>query len=395
MQKRLIETAVEMGFFPLVVDMNENAPGFQLDVEPLISDISKPDETLLKVREFFNEKKESPLACLTCGTDFSYTVAVINDFYKLNGVSTESARLASNKILMREVFKKNGLEQPKFIGLKKIEDFEGLPFPFPCIVKPSDNMGARGVKIIDNETSLKEYLATAFSFSKKGEIIIEELVLGSEYSLDALVMNGEIYISGFADRLIAHAPFRVEIGHHLPSRAPSNVKIEVIETFKKAVEALGIVDGFAKGDVFFDLQKKRGSIGEIAARLSGGFMSSYTYPLSSGVNLMKNAIYLALGDYSKIDLKEETSFYCLERAIISTETGVIESIKGIEEAKKLEGVANIFLLKEKNSFICPPRNNTEKIGNIIVRHSSFDEAEKITQKALSLIRVKVKPDLSE
>ena len=36
-------------------------------------------------------------------------------------------------------------------------------------------------------------------------------------------------------------------------------------------------------------------IGELAARLSGGFMSAYTYPLSSGVDLMKAAIEVASG----------------------------------------------------------------------------------------------------
>jgi len=62
---------------------------------------------------------------------------------------------------------------------------------------------------------------------------------------------------------------------------------------EEGIKALGINMGCAKGDI--KITSDGPKIGELAARLSGGFMSAYTYPLSTGVDLMRAAIEIALG----------------------------------------------------------------------------------------------------
>jgi biotin carboxylase len=72
-------------------------------------------------------------------------------------------------------------------------------------------------------------------------------------------------------------------------------------------------------------------VGEIAARLSGGFMSAYTYPLSTGVNLYRGAILIAFGEEPD-DLEPKLNLVCIERSLIAS-PGKIVSISGVRRSK--------------------------------------------------------------
>ena len=138
--------------------------------------------------------------------------------------------------------------------------------------------------------------------SISGKLVVEEYMDGPELSLDALIFNGHIQVTGIGDRIIQRAPYFVEVGHTLPSNQPQEKLNLATELFCSAIKALGIDIGAAKGDI--KLTKDGPKVIEIAARLSGGWMSTYTYPLATGVNLMKAAIEIALGE-TPTDLKKK------------------------------------------------------------------------------------------
>jgi hypothetical protein len=66
-------------------------------------------------------------------------------------------------------------------------------------------------------------------------------------------------------------------------------------------------------------------------------MSSHTYPLSSGVDLYKRAIQIALGEEPE-PIKEDFQYVCIERGILSRQ-GKLIAIDGIEEAKRFREYA--------------------------------------------------------
>ncbi|HOV15878.1 MAG TPA: alpha-hydroxy-acid oxidizing protein, partial [Spirochaetota bacterium] len=141
------------------------------------------------------------------------------------------------------------------------------------------------------------------------------------------------------------------------------------------------------GDI--KVTKSGAKIGEIAARLSGGFMSAYTYPYSSGVNLIHNAIDIALG-FPPSNLKPTRNWVSIEKAIIP-ESGVITEIKGIEDAYKIEGFKNIFLNVKIGDEFKEPTSNVEKAGNFIVVKETRDKAletVKEVEKTINIITKK-------
>ncbi len=100
----------------------------------------------------------------------------------------------------------------------------------------------------------------------------------------------------------------------MPSQLPDDVQQAACEVMRKGIVALGIDNGCAKGDI--KLTRHGPMIGELAARLSGGFMSAYTYPLSTGVDLIRAAIEIALGQEPG-NLEPLHHRVSIERAIIT------------------------------------------------------------------------------
>jgi len=389
LQVPLIQTAASLNIKTIVTDYNPNAYGLKIADYPVIISTRDVDGTVRIAKEL--RKKIRIDGVMTVGTDASKTVAAVANTLGLPGIKFEDAECASNKIKMRTRFKENNVPIPDFYPVwtysEAIEAFKKLKKP--VVIKPADNMGARGVRRIDKEEELSEAFEDAKNNSPSGEIIIEEYMEGDELSIDSLVYNGNVYITGVADRIIEYPPFFVETGHIMPSQKPSHIIDEAIKVMKEGIRALGINIGAAKGDI--KVTKNGIKIVEMAARLSGGFMSTYTFPYSTGINLMKVAIKIALGERpDEEELKPKWNKVSIERAIIP-KPGIIKEIRNIEDAEKIPGVKNIFITKEIGDEITVPRNNVEKAGHVIVVADDFKTAWEIANKALNTVEVYTEP----
>jgi len=133
-------------------------------------------------------------------------------------------------------------------------------------------------------------------------------------------------------------------------------------------------------------------IGEIAARLSGGYMSGWTFPYSSGFELTKEAMKIALGipsDFSNITEIPSTKF-SHERAFISI-PGKIKKIYGEEKAWASPFVKNIFFRVKEGSEVDFPRNNVEKCGNVISSSKERELSKKGAESAVAQIVLRLEP----
>lgn len=331
----------------------------------------------------------------TAATDFSASVAWVAERLGLPGLPYEVALNASSKLRMRRLFRSNGVPSPRFVELES----GAAPDPaairaalrLPAVVKPIDNMGARGVRRIDDWSELEPALADARGFSRQGTVIVEELIAGPEYSIDSLVVGGRLIPCGLASRHVKFPPFFVEVGHTLPSDLPPERERELVAVFARAVAALGIVDGVAKGDVFYTADGP--VIGEIAARLSGGYMSGWTFPLASGLELTRAALYLAMG-LPLPDLAPTLDRVSAERAFVAI-PGVVaafEGIEGIEADYRLDG---LFLRAAPGVRTVFPRNNVEKAGNVIAAADSRAEACRRAERAVAAVAIRMAPGDAE
>ena len=367
MQIPAIRIAREQGWFVMAADGNREAPGTALCDRFFHIDL-KDQDALLSAAVAYRDKGLLD-GVFTAGTDFSAVVAWLAERLSLPGIPCEAALNATDKGRMRERFREAGVASPRFVVVRGIKPGD-VPFPPPWVVKPVDNMGARGVLRVDSEQALDDALAGALKNSRCGSAIIEEYMNGPELSLDGLIHRDRLIRCGCADRHITMDPYFVEIGHTMPSSLPDDEVDAAWAILEKGARALGIVMGAVKGDI--KITESGPMVGEIAARLSGGFMSGWTYPYASGREVTLGALRIALGMDPGL-VEPEKALFSAERAFISI-PGEVSGISGVREAEERVGVKNVFVLKQPGTRAVFPRNNVEKWGNVISQGRTREEA---------------------
>ena len=420
MQKPAILSCKNLGYESVVVDANPNALCVPLADNFYPVDL-KDKEAILELAEKINSESGSDdgiAAVFTAGTDFSASVAFVSEKLGLSSHSYEACLNASDKVRMRGCFSRCGVPSPSFEQIDS-EDFvrvrkdvESGKVEFPKVVKPCDNMGGRGCRLVRGKEEFESAISSAIKNSRTGRAIFEDYMEGDEYSIDSVVYNGTLTITGFADRHIFYPPYFIEMGHSLPTAVDTRKKNELIATFALGIKALGLTCGVAKADIKYT--KNGPMIGEIAARLSGGYMSGWTFPYSSGVNLTQTAMTVALGKepsdlvagrvplpwqpHSSVGNQEqpfeifeiESLRFSAERAWISI-PGKVSKIYGLEKVKNSAFIRDVLPRVKEGIKVDFPRNNVEKCGNIIAvsdcRRYSYDAAE----KAVSKITVRLEP----
>jgi len=392
MQGPAIRIAKELGFFTVVLDGSSAAPCVAMADRFEQIDLKDKED----VETFARSMRDGPDGLggiVTAGTDFSATVAWVAERLGLPGIPYETALNASDKGRMRFCFKKAGLPSPEYATITVADEPEGfsLPAPFPLVVKPVDNMGGRGCRRVNNCGEFCEATADALLFSRSGRAIVEAFMEGPEFSVDAIVYRGEITICGLADRHVFFPPFFIEMGHTMPSSVPEGQQRAILDTFCDGVRALGLADGenigAAKGDI--KLTPAGPMIGEIAARLSGGYMSGWTYPYSSGTESIRAAILAAMGREpgNLAPLKTWTS---AERAFISI-PGTVKAISGTEAALGAPHVRDLFMRAAKDAKVGFPENNVSKCGNVISAAPDRATAVEAAEGAARSILIRLDP----
>lgn len=396
MQGVAIREAKNLGLFVIAVDGNPNAVCVsEADVFEHI-DLKNTDELVSFAKKIQKERGLS--AVFTTATDFSYAVAKIAEACGLKSHSVAACEKSTNKYLMRKCFEDKGINSVKFFKVTKdtLNDIEkslnDSKLNFPLVVKPVDNMGARACKKVLTLEELIFAIKKALPYSKSDSVIVEEFIAGKEYSIEGFIIDKHFYVTAIADRHICFSPYFVEMGHSIPSNSNEMDCENVSNVFEQASKALGLSYGVCKGDIF--LSEGKAYVGEIAARLSGGYMSGWTVPYSSGINVTKLAILLALGESETVKseleklqlppLREHTKSFCAERAWISI-PGTIKKIYGLEEAKKIKGIKNIFPRAGLGDAVVFPTNNVEKCGNVLAIGTTYKKASRRAKKACKKI----------
>ncbi len=411
MQRPAYEAAQRRGWRAVAVDRDPHSSSRALASDFLQVDIADHEEVARLAAEY---AQLNPVhGVFTCGTDFSYSVAVTAKRLGLPGMPPEVALRASNKELMRDCFHHGSIPSPPHRALPDFSDatlaavVEDLGFPL--VVKPVDNMGARGIRLVHDKNQLQAAVQLAVGQSRTGRVILEQLIDGPEYSIDALVFDGRIVIVGVGDRHIFFPPYFVEMGHTIPTVLSGSEYATLIEGFRSAVRVLGIEYGAAKGDVF--LSDGKAVVGEIAARLSGGYMSGWTFPAAASFEPVEAAMELALGlrprnlPDSIDDIRPHKT--SAERAWISI-PGTVKEVLGLPSAEnsldnRVHNSTNLraeekaaeliacFPRVESGSSVSFPTNNVEKCGNIITCSDQRETAIRQAENYIRAIIIRLEP----
>jgi len=393
MQEPAIRAAKELGWIAVAVDGNPRAPAAGLADRFLHVDLKDREGLAAAARGIRSELGLDGV--FTAGTDFSASVAYVAAELGLPGIPPEAALRASDKLAMRAAFEAAGVPSARFAAVSSASDIEAAlgSIGFPLVVKPADSMGARGCRLARGRAELADAVEAALPFSRSGRAIVEEYIEGPEFSIDAILAPGGILIRGIADRHIFFDPYFVELGHTMPSSARPQVISEVLSAFEAGIRALGLTTGAAKGDVKYCPERGCAVIGEIAARLSGGYMSGWTYPYASGIDPTREALELCVG-LSPSPSGQDRGWTSAERALVSI-PGKVREVLGAQAAERAPYIKKLFLRAAPGDRVVFPSNNVEKCGNAISQAACREDAVGAAEEAIAAMLVRLEPEVAE
>ena len=137
----------------IVVDKNKNAPGFKYADYKIYSSTYDYENIIYNLDK--NKLSSRIQGVLSLSADVPITIAKLGSYLKLRTISLKTARICSDKLKMKDYFKKNNINVPWYSEVKNLKFLEKIKNNFEkLIIKPVDNRGSRGVLLIDKKTDL-------------------------------------------------------------------------------------------------------------------------------------------------------------------------------------------------------------------------------------------------
>ena len=381
LQLPAILKAKEMGLHVAVVDFNPQAIGIQYADQYYNASTMDEDAVLEAAEDYM------PDGIMTLATDMPMRgVSKVSDKLHLHSISYETALKATDKYDMIKAFKEHNVPSPWFFVVDSLEELKShvADMRFPCIIKPTDNAGSHGVAKVNCIQELLDSYEYAHSCSRHGKVIVEEYLDGPEVSVEVMVVNGDVNILQITDKITTEAPHFVEMGHTQPSQLSQEICDAICSVTTAACKAVGI----DKGPAHVEMKvTERGPVMiELGARMGGDNITTHLVPLSTGIDMVKATIKVALGE--EPDIKPMLSFGSAIR-YFDVPFGTIKSVENVEVVKQIPGVKQLTFTKEVGAVSNPIHCSNDRVGFVIAQGKSAAEAVAACEKAMKTIKITI------
>lgn len=209
-------------------------------------------------------------------------------------ISENTAKLTTNKSLMKQAFVENNLP---------CADGKNITHPlqistFPCLIKPADSSGSRGVQFCKDSFDAAIAFENALKNSTQNYVICEEYIPGTEFSVEALHFEGQTKILQITEKTVTPFPYFVEISHVQPASIPHTIFNSITLLTEKIAHVFGFHHCASHNE--FKINEQGIYIIEVSPRAGGDKISSHLVPLSTGINMEQAIIDIAMGHSPEI-----------------------------------------------------------------------------------------------
>ena len=379
LQLPAIRKAKELGLYVGVADFNPNAVGIAYaDAYYNVSTIDE-EGVYAAAKEFGAD------GIMTLATDMPMrSVAYACKKLGLTGISYDTAVKATDKGEMIKAFEAAGVEHPWYYIIA--DPAKPLPegITYPCITKPTDNAGSRGVMLVNDRAELEAALAYSSQNGRSGSVIVEEYMVGPEVSVEVIVWQGTPHVLQITDKLTTGAPHFVEMGHSQPSRLAAEDQEKIKDLACRAVKAVGIDNGPAHVEIM--LTKEGPKMVELGARMGGDCITTHLVPLSTGVDMIKATIDICLGQAPDIIPKLQKGSAI---RFFDAPSGVISAIEGVDAAKSVPGVKEVSFTKQAGDTVGEIGSSTDRAGFVIAQADTAANAVAVCLQATQTIQIQM------
>ena len=121
---------------------------------------------------------------------------------------------------------------------------------------------------------------------------------------------------------------------------------------------------------------------ELGARMGGDCITTHLVPLSTGIDMVKATIQIALGECPSIAPRFDKG--AAIRYIEET-NGVIENISGIDKVNSINGIEHVVLTKAVGDVVNRISSSVDRIGYVISQADTAQAAIDLCENAMKHI----------
>jgi biotin carboxylase len=388
-QLGILEAAAERGLYVVAVDRDPAAPGFRhAERRAIVSVEDEPAIDRLAAAEQVG-------GVIAPGIDFPVAIAArVAARHNLpHPLEPQVAQLAISKLKQRERLAEAGVPHTPFRVCAAADEAveAAAELGFPCVLKPPDRQGQRGLSIVEAQEGVGDAFALALDAARGPVVLVEKLVAGRELTVNAFSVGGAFHPLTVTDRVVAEPPaFGVALAHVWPSEEPREVVEAAVSVACAAAEALGVRDGPTYTQVL--VGEGGPVVGELAARLGGGHDAELC-EAALGVDLNGLAIAAAFRDEipaETLRVRDAAGGACV-RFLVSPE-GTVGAVEGVDRAGGSDGVVWVRVYREPGDESRPLRQGSDRAGAVLAVGESRKQAVARGRRAARRVRFRVVED---
>ncbi len=387
------KTMFREGYSLVTIDKANSTSLAYADASYITDNIWNTEELFEKSKKIYEENKcDGIINFLDSSTKL---LGKLSDYYHLNYYSEETAEILSNKIAVRNLISKNGLNNIKYKEIKSVNDIkDGIKeISIPFVLKPSDRSASKGVIIVRDKEEIDEAFNEVMKFSKNKRILMEEFITGQEYCAEVMIINHKAYLLCISEKKVTGERYCIELVDITPAPISNELYDKIEDYLKKVIGIFEYNNGVAHIEFKVDDNSKI-SIIEINPRCSGGNILESLYHLS-GYNVYKNICKIALNDIENIEIPPKDLGKNLNGCMLYNtflhkgEYGTISKIEGLKDINKYKKYhcEKILLNYKVGDYIGKSENNEDSIGTIYLRDESYERIKERNDEIEKSIKV--------
>ncbi|MFF3113803.1 ATP-grasp domain-containing protein [Kitasatospora sp. NPDC057904] len=336
---------------------------------------------------------ERPVAAVVPGLEYAVpATAALAEKLGLPGATEEAAQALRDKARLREVSGAGGVRNPRWrevFGPEDILDFAG---DGPVVVKPANRQASVGVQLLDSVDAASaavawERTSSASEYEQvpdrelRWRFLAEERLEGPEFSIEALVRDGEVIFENVTAKSVIEGPHPVELGHLLPAPLDDDTQAAFATAIRQLVASTGFRTGILHAE--WILTEDGPTLVECAGRCPGDYLIDLV-DLAYDTKIRLTLIDLLAGrPVSLPDTSRRTSAI----RFLAAEPGTVTEISGLETARALPGVHDAEVDVVVGQEVRPWASSWDRAGHVIVTGPDADGTLRRVLDADAAIRI--------
>lgn len=334
-----------------------------------------------------------PFQAVVPGIEYAVeAAAAVASRLNLPGAGRRAATVLRDKLLLRDVSARAGVPNPAWAEVHTAEDVRRFSSGRRVVLKPANRQASLGVFLLDDMGELDEAwqeMVTADEGPQvadrglKSRYLVEERLEGPEYSVEALVRNGDVLFANITEKDTYPGPRPVELGHVVPAPLPADDE----RALRSATQALATAIGYRTGVVHAEwvLGQNGPMLVEAAGRVPGDKIFELM-GLAYGINFYVAALDLLAGSLPK--LPSHAPRAAAIRFLTAT-PGRVRAISGRGGLAAYGSAVACDIAVGPGDVVRPLRSSWDRVGHVVAVGSTPQEAKELAKVAAGAVQIVV------